>query len=77
MNTDDFYVAEALIYLKYIHNVVKKQIYSNIRDDIPKDNLVYRKLIEVIRYYMRNHVLDKHFFYRYPPNKLKKIEQVR
>lgn len=77
MNTDDFYVAEGLIYLKYIHNVVKKQIYSSVRDDIPRDNLVYRKLIEVIRYYIENHELDKQFFYRFPPNKLKKIELVR
>lgn len=76
INTDDFYIAEALIYLKYLHNVVSKQIYSNVRHDIPLENLVYNKVVKIIRYYIEDHEIDKTIFYRFPPNKLKKIELV-
>lgn len=76
MYTDDFNIAEGLIYLKYIHNVVRKIILSNLREDIPLDNLVYNTLNKLIRNYKLNHEIDKKVFSRFPPSKLKKIEQV-
>lgn len=76
MYTNDFDVAEGLIYLKYIHNVISKLIYSNVKDEIPLDHLVYNKLNTLIRSYKQTHKIDKTVFSRFPPNKLKKIEEV-
>lgn len=76
MCTDDFNIAEGLIYLKYIYNIISKMIYTNVREDIPLETLVYGTLNSVIRNYKTNHKIDKHLFTKFPPKKLEKIEQV-
>lgn len=74
--TNDFDSAEGLIYLKYVYNVIRKSIYSNVKDEIPLDNLVYNKFNTLIRNYKENHEIDKTLFSRFTPSKIKKIEQV-
>lgn len=76
MFTEDFDIAEGLIYLKYIYNVISKMVYTNVREDIPLENLVYSTLNSLIRNYKTNHEIDKHIFSRFPQKKLEKIEQV-
>lgn len=76
MCTDDFNTAEGLIYLKYIHNIISKMVYTNVRDDVPLENLMYGVLNSLIRNYKTNHKIDRQFFCKFPPKKLERIELV-
>lgn len=76
MCTDDFNIAEGLIYLKYIYNIISKMVCTNVREDIPLENLMYGILNSLIRNYKTNHKIDKHIFPKYSPKKLEKIELV-
>lgn len=44
--------------------------------DVPLGNLVYNRVNKIVKNYKRNHEIDKKIFSRFPPHKLKEIEQV-
>lgn len=73
---DDINTAKGLIYLKYLQDVIKKQVTAKIKDDIPLDETVYKVLISAIRGYKENQVVDKRIFSRLPQSQLAKIQQV-
>ncbi|KAJ8967760.1 hypothetical protein NQ314_002643 [Rhamnusium bicolor] len=73
---DDINIAKGLIYLKYLHNVIKKQIVARINDDVPLEDIVYRVLINVVKNYMKNRELNRQVFSRLPQSHLEKIKEV-
>ncbi|KAJ8934565.1 hypothetical protein NQ318_017264 [Aromia moschata] len=59
---DDSDIVKGLIYLKYLHDVIKKEVVAKIKDEIPIDDLVYKVLVNITKDYMESHVVNKHFF---------------
>lgn len=74
--TEDISIAKGLIYLKYLHDIVKRQVAAKITDDIPLNDIVYKVLINVVRNYKETQVVDKRTFSRLPQSHLEKIQQV-
>lgn len=67
---------EGLVYLKYLKNIIKKQILVRIQDDIPLNTVICNVLIRLVRDYHQNRVLDKQLFSGVPQLHLKEIEKV-
>ncbi|XP_056637201.1 activating signal cointegrator 1 complex subunit 3-like isoform X1 [Diorhabda sublineata] len=72
---DNFQTAQGLMYLKYLHDVVKQQVSSKIQDDIPLENIINDILIDLVKYYKENGVVNKQVFSRLPQSHIQKIEK--
>ncbi|XP_018561947.1 activating signal cointegrator 1 complex subunit 3 isoform X3 [Anoplophora glabripennis] len=75
-HAEDISIAKGLIYLKYLYDVIKRQVTAKIKDDIPLDDVVYKALINAVKDYKKNQVVDKRIFSRLPQSHLDKIQQV-
>lgn len=68
--------ASGLLYLTFLHNVVKKQIEAQIKDDRPLDEEIYRLVNRVVRCYKENEKIDVGVFPKLPQSQLDKIKIV-
>nr|CAH7750403.1 unnamed protein product [Callosobruchus chinensis] len=74
--TADPNIAEGLLYLKYIHDVVKKQMTAQIQDDVPIQEIVYNVVNKVVRKYKLYREIDKDVLCKLPQSHIEKIAQV-
>ncbi|XP_072381205.1 activating signal cointegrator 1 complex subunit 3-like isoform X2 [Diabrotica undecimpunctata] len=73
---DNIHTAHGLVYLKYLQDVIKKQVISKIQDDIPVENVVYEKVLQLVKAYKENGVFIKNVFSRLSQSHLQNIEKV-
>ncbi|CAG9864266.1 unnamed protein product, partial [Phyllotreta striolata] len=72
---DDNSIAEGLVYLDCLKDVVRKQVFMKNQEDPLNSIEVYNRLLKLVRDYHENRVLNYQEFTRLSQNHLEKIEK--